>query len=346
VEIDNINNCCSRCNPKITFTLDSKTKKGVSLRDGFQEYYGSELGKDYESSKLYKVYRSPETVKKASDKLNDIDITDEHVIDFDSNFNDQKIGKIRDSAIEDNIDPLSDSTIKVVNDFDYSSDFEKLLENGKREFSLGYNAKYIKSNDDHYDLEQVDIEPHHLALVERGRCGIACKVLDQKGKKNSDTIYGESLTSDDGDSKLEVKDIIEAINALEDEEKLEIKDSCFVEEEVEDEEKEEEEVIKVTDTAEFKKALDEAISEKESEIKKEMKDEESVREKAKEFLSDDYDFDGKDTLEIMKDAIATETDEDLTDEEIPIAFKLLKKTLTKEFNDSVDIYEEVGNKEY
>ena len=43
------------------------------------------------------------------------------------------------------------------------------LNAGKKELSLGYDARLIPS--DKYDFEQRDIVPHHLAVVEAGRCG-------------------------------------------------------------------------------------------------------------------------------------------------------------------------------
>lgn len=327
--------CCSACMPKIKAVYDSATKKIVSMRDGYQEYYGSELGDDYEASKLYKVYRSPETIKEAVIKLKDIDITNEHVQDFDSDFSDQKIGKVKTSEVKDE-DGESDSTIHVVNDIDYSEDFMKLVDDGKKEFSLGYTCDYIKPSSDKYDLEQVNINPHHLALVSQGRCGTACKILDNK----FDKIDNESLINqNDGDKTMDVEELIKAVIEMSEEDKQKVKDACFGDEE-------KKEPMNVKDSVEFKVALDEAIAEKEEELKSKMKDSENIKEKAKEFLDEDYDYADKEDMEIMKDALSTQYDEELSEEEIPVAFKLLKKTMSKEVKDSIDVWADVANKEF
>src|SRR5690606_36740196 len=63
------------------------------------------------------------------------------------------------------------------------------------------------------------------------------------------------------------------------------------------------------------KAKDEAI-----------KQHSEVIEKARQFVDEAYSFVGKDTAQIMRDALATETTEKYTDSEPATAFKLLKKT--------------------
>jgi uncharacterized protein Smg (DUF494 family) len=47
--------------------------------------------------------------------------------------------------------------------------------------------------------------------------------------------------------------------------------------------------------------------------------------KAKAFLDENYKFEDKDNLTIMRDALATQTNDKFSDEEVSVAFKMLKK---------------------
>jgi hypothetical protein len=74
----------------------------------------------------------------------------------------------------------------------------------------------------------------------------------------------------------------------------------------------------VTDTAEFKDAVNSAI-----------RRHTEVIEKAKTFVDESYQFAGKATDQIMRDALAVEHGkQEFSDAELSVAFKLLKKTGT------------------
>ena len=70
----------------------------------------------------------------------------------------------------------------------------------------------------------------------------------------------------------------------------------------------------ITDSVEFKDALKAMVS------KHSM-----VIDKARNFLDDSYSFADKDTVQIMKDALATQHDTAFADNELDVAFKLLQK---------------------
>jgi len=81
---------------------------------------------------------------------------------------------------------------------------------------------------------------------------------------------------------------------------------------------EEEPSAPVTDTAEFKDAVNSAI-----------RRHTEVIEKAKTFVDESYQFAGKATDQIMRDALAVEHGkQEFSDAELSVAFKLLKKTGT------------------
>lgn len=62
----------------------------------------------------------------------------------------------------------------------------------------------------------------------------------------------------------------------------------------------------------------------------------AVIEKAREFLPEDYTFTDRATTDIMRAALAAYSDAKFTDEELSLAFKLLKKPDSKysEFGDN------------
>jgi hypothetical protein len=94
---------------------------------------------------------------------------------------DIKKGSILNSAEVENIDNSNNSTIALQNEITLYKD---KLEFDYKQLSLGYKAKTLPSVD--YDFEQIEIIPHHLAIVEAGRCGDVCEFKDEKGVKPMD----------------------------------------------------------------------------------------------------------------------------------------------------------------
>ena len=160
-------------NIKITF--DEQGKQLISMRDGFQEYAGLELSlQPYD--KTFSVYRSPETVKAILKDLANLPVTDGHV--ELSDIPTEKIkGFIKDSSIVKYANNNIDSTLAIKNNITLKENTVQLLDS-KKELSLGYFAETVEH--DLYDFEQVDIVPHHLAIVENGRCGSVCKFRDER----------------------------------------------------------------------------------------------------------------------------------------------------------------------
>ena len=95
-----------------------------------------------------------------------------------------------------------------------------------------------------------------------------------------------------------------------------------VEEEIIDEDpkaKQEVELMPITDSAAFKDAVKGAVASA-------VKEHTTVIERARGFVAEDYSFADKSTVQIMRDALATEHGAtQFTDAELPVAFKLLKK---------------------
>jgi hypothetical protein len=336
---------------KDAISWNGSEKTAISVRDGVLEYYGYEIGKD-PASKLFKVYRSPATIANINNRMSGLPVTSGHV-DTDSDVKD-KSGSITESNIVDFVDEGSDARLAIKNRIDLSDSAIDLLAGGTRELSLGYTGNLVKHSI--YDYEQININPHHLAIVEAGRCGPRVAFIDQK-KGIKDMKKNVFL---DEDGKPSLQQIGEIIAALPDALKVIPADdlqniipklqevitmaggSTKPEETKKEDSKEEKEpakpedpapapapepAVELKDSAEFKDAISKVIAEHSAAI-----------DKATQFLDSNYVFSGKTTQQIMRDALKTEHGEQkFSDSELPIAFKLLKKSASdlKTFGDNI-----------
>lgn len=165
---------------KDRMTYDQKSKTGISVRDGYLEYAGHELGKE-PADKIFKVFRSPATIANVAGLMKGIPLTDEHV-DLDMPVEMPK-GKVSDATMIDFDDESTHSRLAIKNIIDVDDEAKGILDSGKRELSLGYTGVLVESENDDYDFEQRDIKPHHLAIVDQGRCGSMCSFIDKKLKE-------------------------------------------------------------------------------------------------------------------------------------------------------------------
>ena len=319
---------------KIPFDINKK--KLISIRDGIQEYLGLEFNKEFQDehklnpSQRYKVYRSVQTLNDAVKLLDKLPITNEHVdISNDRTLKEgEKQGEILSSEVIDSIDTNVNSTIAVQNEVQLSDTMLKLCQSGKGELSLGYEAKMIVH--DVYDFEQVEVNPHHLALVQNGRCGKTCKILD---KRINVILLNEDGTLNQDNIQMVVAEMPKAIEIMSDEEKtklFEVLGSFLPEvvadtkddtetEKVEDAPKEEDKeemkdnaIASFKDSADFQVILDSHAHTMADAIIK-----------AKNWMVD-YETDGKSLDVIMKETL--EKARPLTvfkDCEIGVAFKML-----------------------
>jgi len=151
------------------------SKKVISVRDGFQEYLGVEIGMN-PPDKTFKVYRDAKTIRSIISKLDKIPVTNGHV-ELEDIPEDKIVGYIDGAKLVKYINNDYDSTVAIKNEIQAKDNLVELT-NGNNELSLGYFADTVEHNV--YDLEQVDIVPHHLAVVEAGRCGTICKFTDER----------------------------------------------------------------------------------------------------------------------------------------------------------------------
>tara|TARA_R110000764_G_scaffold223272_2_gene312118 strand:- start:299 stop:1369 length:1071 start_codon:yes stop_codon:yes gene_type:complete len=325
---------------KISFDINKK--KLISIRDGIQEYLGLEFNKEFQDehklkpSQRYTVYRSVETLKDAATLLDKLPITNEHIdISIDRTLKEgEKQGEILSSEVVDNIDTDVNSTVAVQNEVQLSDTMLKLCQSGKGELSLGYEAKMIIH--DVYDFEQVEVNPHHLALVQNGRCGKTCKILD---KRISVILLNEDGTLNQDNIQMVVAEMPKAIEIMSDEEKTKLFEvlGSFLPEVVADTEK----VEDTKDDTETEKVEDSPEEEDKEEMKdkaianfKDSADFQKMLDSHAHIMADaiikaknwmvDYETDGKSLDVIMKDTLAKARPSTvLKDCEIGVAFKML-----------------------
>lgn len=303
--------------------------KVVSVRDGVMEYAGAELGLE-PKHKIFKVYRKPDTIRDVSKFLDSIPITKGHY-DTEKELDEKdKHGFITHSKLIPIVDQATNSSLAVENGIKINGDVLQLFQD--QELSLGYNARLVPH--DTFDFEQIEIQPHHLAIVPKGRCGEICKFKDSKmitffnedGSINKDAIgeamkaLSEVLEKAEGEEKQSIMDAMNGVmpkpeepkpttdmdGAKGEEDKKEFGDAAAIAAEA---------VKEFKDSQCFKDALHQYGDERLA-----------VCEKASKFLDESYKFEGKTNLEIMADTLkAVKPSEKFTDNEIPVAFKMVEK---------------------
>lgn len=355
-------------------TWDAERKTAVSIRDGVLEYLGIELGLE-PADKIFRVYRSPATIANVAPLMRGIPLTDEHVeLDIEVT---NPCGSVLESEMIDLFDERYDSKLAVRNTVDVRESIQGALATGKRELSLGYKAQLVPH--DKYDFEQKTILPHHLAVVQDGRCGSSCSFIDRKpnhevsamknGQKKGEQEtpkLSKPFVDADGQPNLEqiveiAQELPEALRKLPMDQLQKVMPSLqeivsmasssnapageesMDEDMDEGEEPEtmdtdsEDEDIPMKDTAEFKTAVKAATEQAAKDAAaKAVIEHGKVVDKARHFLAEDYNFSDKSTEQVMRDALAVESDEDFEDSaELRMAFKLLRRTesSTKNFGD-------------
>lgn len=347
--------------------FDAQEKTAISVRDGVLEYFGMELGMKPDDQ-IFRVYRSPATIANAAMKMAGIPITNDHVsLDSPAPTGD---GNVVSAEMIDMADPTCDATIAIRNKLTLGDTLRMLVDAGKREMSLGYTAKLI-AHDEH-DFEQVNIEPHHLATVERGRCGSICSFIDRKpteGKNEMKLAKKLNRAFTDEDGVMNLQQVVEMAMSLPEAIKsvpvdklaelvaplaaiIEAAKAAGVMPEVEKElgePVEGEEAVAVEDEADPKEVVADEDKPKFSDkavvkltrdfADKAIKEHAYVIEKARDFLPAEYKFADKTTEQIRRDVIATQTTEKFSDSELVLAFKLVKPAAAdySKFGDSKEV---------
>lgn len=162
--------------------FDPSTKTAVIMRDGVYTYlageFPGELTKDAAPDTKLRVYRSPESVKaafKRFQELGKIPVVFEHP-DEDLDLKDYSQGYGYDPEL---VEEGMNLAIKCKLHLEDES--LEAYDEGIREISCGWSGDFKEADDKSiYDYEQTFEEFNHIALVPEGRCGTLCSIKDQK----------------------------------------------------------------------------------------------------------------------------------------------------------------------
>ena len=191
---------------------------------GIYEYYGSEIDAP-EPDKLYRVFRSPESLENAVSMFTGKPIVDDHTMLGDGQTDAAKKGI--QGAVGDNV-YYKDGTI-YGNIRLYTSKIKQLIDQGKKELSFGYWSQYeFKSGTwqgKAYDAIQHIVGGNHLALVDEGRMGSTVSVLDHAPKflPLTFTFDHKALPMDDDNTQTTDEDIDDTIEESPEEQTIEDK---------------------------------------------------------------------------------------------------------------------------
>jgi hypothetical protein len=328
-----------------TAVYDPKERTALSVRDGVLEYLGSELNMQ-PTDHLFTVYRSPATIANTAVKMRGLPITDGHVeLDMPPPTDG---GFVSEAEMVDAADAATSTTIAIRNRLAVSDTLLAMVDAGRRELSLGYHAELVPHGT--YDFEQRALIPHHLATVDKGRCGPMCSFIDKKpttgDPKPMPTPAKTKLHKAfvDAEGAMNLQQIVELATALPEAIKSVPVDQLTkllpaLQQIVEAAKA----VMPAEAPAEDPPVTDEEKAAMQEQQKKEFGDAVTaatqaygkVIGKARNFLPADYEFADKSANQIMRDAIATDTSETFADAELPLAFKMLRKPESRyqEFGD-------------
>jgi uncharacterized protein len=183
-------------------------KKNPLTKVGVFSYLGAQLSDKLDPTRIYKVYRSAEELKKpefiASLKLKPIIDEHEMIGGLTDEYSPAERKGIHGVVGEEVYFDDTDGHIKG-NVVFYSRSLLNEIESGKNEVSMGYRCTYVKENGvfngESYDVAQKDLIANHVAIVQNGRSGSSVAVLDSA---ESILNYEEKRMTDE--VKHDVKD--------------------------------------------------------------------------------------------------------------------------------------------
>ena len=167
-------------------------KKNPISKEGVFPYLGHTISADCEPNKVYKVYRSGETLKES------VPTWDNPPKPFieDHEMLGEGFTAVDDRHVQGVIsNPVYEDGVLYADIAVYSESLKEAIENGKKELSLGYFCKYRKESGtfdgEEYDYVQEDMVGNHIALVDAGRCGSDVKVFDSRCTMDKLDINGD-----------------------------------------------------------------------------------------------------------------------------------------------------------
>lgn len=237
-------------------------------RTGVQVYYGFELGLLDRALDKIGVFRPAEEVFHPDSvaSFTNLVVTDDHPEEMVTVDNVKKLQVGTVSEVVTDQDNLVLDGVATITDKDQI----KKIKDGKKEVSVGYAYELVSKKGKHlgedYEFIQKDIRANHLAIVDAGRCGPACRInMDNKTKENTVKITILGIDYDVTDDNL-VQAIQNQQKAFDAEKKKSEKELDELEEKNKNLEKEKEKAEGAKDAAEKmvigKDALNKIVSDR------------------------------------------------------------------------------------
>lgn len=193
---------------------------------GIFPYMGSSIGAD-EPNRIYRVYRPEEELsdKETIESFKLIPFVDDHAMLGSGEIPAEKKGV--HGTIGENVyfkDGVLYANLKI-----FSNSLQELIEEGKKDLSLGYRCEYDFTpgsyNGEPYDAVQRNIRGNHIALVDEGRMGRDVSVQDcADATKMIFTFDGKDLKMNEEIEKLIDEKLAPVLEALKSLKQLEIKE--------------------------------------------------------------------------------------------------------------------------
>lgn len=186
-------------------------EKNPVSAEGVFFYSGKMIGADgLEPDKLYPVYRSAEELEKSAKTFNNKPFFEDHTAIGEG------ATKYDDKPAQGNMSNVHFENGKLYATLSiWSEKLKKLIEDGKKELSLGYRCIYepIKGvfNGQPYDFVQKNLVGNHLALVDAGRCGKEVSVMDSL-TFDSIEISGEMKEKETEDEFFDLRHLDEILS--------------------------------------------------------------------------------------------------------------------------------------
>lgn len=280
----------------------------IIARTGIQQYAESEIIPTGNRNKVINVFRpdsevfSPESVE----SFNNLTLTNDHpkegYIDK-KNWKGLSVG-IGSVAIRDG-DFLK--TTIIIND----SEAIEAWQNGKKEISCGYSCEDVKidgvdEKGNKYQYYQKNIRGNHIALVDQGRCGGKCRILDaetitKEEKMSKIKLDGISVEIADDTAANVVQSAIEKRDTELVTLRKQVRDACPQKEYEDMKSKYEDMGNKLKEMKEKMKEKEDSLPEL---IEKRVQDRANNISIARKVIGDDYKHEGKTCCEIKGDCIA------------------------------------------
>lgn len=172
-------------------------KDNPITKAGVFPYLGKQISPELEPDKIYQVYRPAEEIRKAADTFKLVPLVDNHTM----------IGKDFTPAEEKGVHGVLGEEIKEKDGVLYadvkifSESLKNLIQNGKKELSLGYFCEYDLTPGEyhgvHYDAVQRGLRGNHIALVDNGRMGHDVRVMDSMAFDAMDLDTEKAIKKED-----------------------------------------------------------------------------------------------------------------------------------------------------